>query len=415
MDKFTLWGSTDGFTDFIVQNTILKDKEVENKYLPESDASKPKQFHKLPTHIKNIQYLDSPDLIIELNGEPILSVEISREAGTGHNVFQRFARIAAAVENNVPCIYIYPEAAMVYRQGQGAKWDSINPLIFYAIERLSRIYPKAPALLYYYPSYYRDDKNSPLITAANKGLKLQQNKDVPIVDREMEEMFKCIDDIINYHISKKSTPITTEKSISDRISFMQEEYYAKGGEHKPTLSPISSTIEVPSQSIIDYISRVKEGMPKEGDGDYFDNTIWSSRKRTIIYKVDAKFRGDPYPGCLAALDYMLSRRGQTYEDRDFNLVIAWGEVNFDEESGVLDIIASKKKQSINVLFDEVKKNDIKQDVLTKSYAEIDFEQLPRYFMQLRFGSTFSKPKHIRVYSYFSDAILFPDGALWREG
>ena len=66
MDKFTLWGSTDGFTDFIVQNTILKDKEVENRYLPESDASKPKQFHKLPTHIKNIQYLDSPDLIIEL-------------------------------------------------------------------------------------------------------------------------------------------------------------------------------------------------------------------------------------------------------------------------------------------------------------------------------------------------------------
>ncbi|WP_431769974.1 hypothetical protein [Streptococcus gallolyticus] len=414
MDKFTLWGSTDGFTDFIVQNTLLQNEIVEKKYLPESDASKPKQFHKLPTHIKNIQYLDSPDLIIELNREPILSIEISREAGTGHNVFQRFARIAAAVENNVPCIYIYPEAAMIYRQGQGAKWDSINPLIFYAIERLSRIYPKAPALLYYYPSYYRDDRNSPKVTAANKGLKIQPSKDVPIVDREMEDMFDCINDIIKYHVSKKSTPITTEKSISDRISFMQQEYYAKGGVHNPKLSPISSTIEVPSKSVVDFISRVKEGMPQGAGFNYFDNTIWASRKRTIIYKVNAKFRADPYPGCLAALDYMLTRRGQTYEDRDFNLVIAWGDVHFDEDTGVLDIVAAKN-QTITDLFELVKRNDIKQDILTKSYEEIDFEQLPRYFMQLRFGSTFSKPKHVRVYSYFSDAILFPDGALWREG
>ena len=36
-------------------------------------------------------------------------------------------------------------------------------------------------------------------------------------------------------------------------------------------------------------------------------------------------------------------------------------------------------------------------------------------MQVRYGSTYSKVKHIRVYSYFSDAILFPDGALWRDG
>ena len=63
----------------------------------------------------------------------------------------------------------------------------------------------------------------------------------------------------------------------------------------------------------------------------------------------------------------------------------------------------------------VKVNALRQDTLTKDYSNIKFEELPRYFMQLRFGSTFSKPKEIRVYSYFSDALLFPDGALWREG
>lgn len=105
---------------------------------------------------------------------------------------------------------------------------------------------------------------------------------------------------------------------------------------------------------------------------------------------------------------------KTYEDRKANLVLAWGEVIYNEVTQRLDILPSKG-QTIKTLFEKVKNNDLKQDILTKQYDEIPFEQLPRYFMQLRFGSTYSKPKEIRVYSYFSDALLFPDGALWREG
>lgn len=414
MHKFTLWGSTDGFTEFIKKNTLLKNQNVEYRYLPESDASKPKTFHRLPTHIKNIQYLDSPDLIIELNGEPILTVEISREAGTGHNVFQRFARIAAAVENDVPCIYIYPEAVLVYRENSDkGKWDVINPLIFYALEKLSRIYANTPALMYYYPSSYNEPESNRNL--ANKGLKLQKNTDDPVVDSEMKEMFSCINEIIQYHIKGKRTPISAEKHVSNRLSFMQSEYIKKGGTYIPTASPISATIKVPSSSVIKYISSVKNGISQNKLQEYFNKTIWSDRKETIIYKVNSKFRGDPYPGCLAALDYILTRRGKTYEDREYNLVIAWGDVSYDEITNTLNIVSKKEKQSINTLFSEVKKNDIKQDILLSSYKEIEFEQLPRYFMQLRFGSTFSKPKHIRVYSYFADAILFFDGALWREG
>ncbi len=410
MNKFILWGSTDGFSEFIYKNTLLQNESsVDFRRLPESDISKPKDFHRLPTHIKNIQYLDSPDLIIELNGEPILSVEISREAGTGHNVFQRFARIAAAVENNVPCIYIYPEAVMVHRKKDGPKWDAINPLIFFALEKLSRIYANAPALLYYYPSFYRD-KGCTDLRILGKGLKQDiDDSDMPFIDTEMKEMFKCINEIISYRLENKNTPILSEKHIAERLSYMQKEYYSKGGEHKPQMSPISSTITVPSKSVIDYFSKVKEGIP---DG-YFQNTIWENRETTIIYAVNSKFRGDPYPGCLAALDYMLTRKGKTYEDRNYNLVIAWGDVNYDSSTKEL-IISQKKEQSIETLFNLVKKNDLKQDILTKKYSEIEFEQLPRYFMHLRFGSTFSKPKHIRVYSYFSDAILFSDGAVWRE-
>lgn len=408
MNNFTLWGSTDGFSKYIFNNTILKNGTCSFKYLPESDAGKPKLFHKLPTHIKNIQYLDSPDLIIELDNEPILSIEISREAGTGHNVFQRFARLAAAVENNVPSIYIYPEAALITRKNTGPKWDAINPLIFFAIEKLSRIYPQAPALLYYYPSYYRTNPNSKSITPANKGL--LSNIDVPVIDSEMGEMFDCINEILLHKIKGKKTNISTEPLVSKRTSFMHNEYYSKGGAVVPNNSPISSTIEVPSSAVLNYFSKVKKGIPSL---TYFDETIWTSRDKTIIYKINAKFRGDPYPGCIAALDYILTRTGLTFEDRSKNLVIAWGDVKYDSTKNELTISPSKN-QSINDLFDEVNKNDNQKNILSKNYASIPFEQLPRYFMQLRFGSTFSKPKHIRVYSYFSDAILFPDGAIWRE-
>ena len=87
-----------------------------------SDANNAKNLHSLPDHIKQILYLDAPDLIIELNSEPIFSIEVSTEAGTGHNAFQRFARLAASVENNVSAFYIYPEAVIIKRQNSDPKW-----------------------------------------------------------------------------------------------------------------------------------------------------------------------------------------------------------------------------------------------------------------------------------------------------
>ena len=50
----------------------------------------------------------------------------------------------------------------------------------------------------------------------------------------------------------------------------------------------------------------------------------------------------------------------------------------------------------------------------EKYKELKKEQIPRYYMQIRYGSTFSKNKSIRIFSTFADAILFKDGALWRD-
>ena len=198
---YRVWYSTEGFADYIINNTLLKTKcPVKNK-IYESDANNPKNFHTVPDHIRKILYLDAPDLIVEKNNEPIFSIEITKEAGTGHNAFQRFARIAAAVENKVPAFYIYPEAVIIQREGQNTRWDKINPLIFKALDAVMNLY-LVPALLYYFPSDFQLFSSNPLSSPnlTNKGLKLDNQpgyEDCPDSSSEsMKKLFDALNEVI---------------------------------------------------------------------------------------------------------------------------------------------------------------------------------------------------------------------------
>lgn len=72
-----------------------------------------------------------------------------------------------------------------------------------------------------------------------------------------------------------------------------------------------------------------------------------------------------------------------------------------------------EKSTIHDFVNAVKASEAK-NLLGKNYDQIPDYEISRYYMQVRYGSMFSKVKHIRVFSYFADAILFPDGALWRD-
>lgn len=415
--EFTIWYSSDSMANFVIDNTDLSNYKTTKKRLAESDASKPKDFHKVPDHLKQILYLDCPDIIVELDGDPIFSLEDSKEAGTGHNAFQRFARLAASAENNIPSFYIYPEAVVIHRSSSSTyKWDSLNPLIYKALNRLTDLY-ESPSLLYYYPSEYRNKKDataSVLKKLNNKGLKHNPNivdyPGCPSIDSSMSSMFIAINNLIRFVKDKgvKDGIISFSKSrcVSDQRDLLNADYAAKieSRDYKD-LSPASSCLKVPTQSIIDFIK-------KKTNIDVLDS-ILLKRDETYIYKIDAKFRGDPYPGALAALDYLLCREGDTFEDRKFNLVLAWGKVSY--YNGLLTVENTKGEgQSINAFVKDVKSCENK-NLLSKEYNQIEPKYLPRYFMQVRYGSMFSKSKHIRIYAYFSDAILFYDGVLWRDG
>ena len=92
--------------------------------------------------------------------------------------------------------------------------------------------------------------------------------------------------------------------------------------------------------------------------------------------------------------------------------MVWGRIEVDEINRTL-IIHDDNGSTIEDFFNDVKSCS-RNNLLVKDYADLDNKEIPRYFMQVRYGSTYSKVKHIRVYSYFADAVLFPDGSLWRD-
>lgn len=408
--NYRIWYSTESFADFIIANTDIKAKTFVKKKMYESDANNARNFHTMPDHIKKILYLDAPDLIVEIDHEPIFSVEVSTEAGTGHNVFQRFARLAASVENNVPSFYIYPEAVIITRQNAVSKWDRINPLIFKALDDVMSIY-NIPSLFYYFPSDYRihtDATISPNIL--QKGLKYDPNIDFsgsPLgTDAEMLSMFAVMNEIIavveNTGVIKGKSKLLSRRPIINRRAFMNQEFINKGG--TMTSSPLSAIEKIPTQFLLNYLSQFESVHYQVGE-------LLRSREETIIYKVNAQFRGDPYPGALAAIDYLMCREGKTFEERRYNLIMVWGALKIDHATQNITITSTKS--TINDFIASVQASENK-NILSKNYNEIANSEIPRYYMQVRYGSTYSKVKHIRVFSYFADAILFPDGALWRD-
>lgn len=416
-NMYRVWYSTESFADYIIDHTKLSqyDNVVKNQ-LYESDARNPAHFHAMPDHIRKILYLDAPDLIVEKDNEPIFSVEITTEAGTGHNTFQRFARLAASVENSVPAFYIYPEGAIITRRNSSPRWDVINPAIFQALEAIMSIYD-IPALLYYFPSDISEYLNNPAEAPhiAQKGLKF----DADIVkyagcpdssDDNMIKMFDAINEVIDsteaYGVSDGRQRLLRNITIREKRNIMQEHFYTKSnGRSVDDMSPLSAVQTIPTEYLLNYLSRYE-------DARYSIGELLRSREHTAIYQVNAHFRSDPYPGALAAVDYLKCREGKTFEDRRNNLILVFGKVEIDHENRTINVI-NEKNSSISDFFNDVKNSEL-HNLLTKNYDELENKDIPRYMMQVRYGSTYSKVKHIRVYSYFADAIIFPDGSLWRD-
>ena len=90
-----------------------------------------------PSMRKVLAY-DRPDIVLLHRMNPILVVEETKEVPTGHNVGQRFLRIAAAAQAGVPCLYYFPYAAMKHG-GDTAGPRYTNTRLFKALDAVTRL------------------------------------------------------------------------------------------------------------------------------------------------------------------------------------------------------------------------------------------------------------------------------------
>lgn len=112
--------------------------------------------------VSKVLIYDRPDIILSDDSKPILVIERTVEVPTGHNVGQRFARLAAAAEAKIPLVYFGPYMA---RKHGGATSGPryMNLRLFYALDVLADI-NKTPVTTINWPV----DKNCELVLGSAK-------------------------------------------------------------------------------------------------------------------------------------------------------------------------------------------------------------------------------------------------------
>lgn len=89
--------------------------------------------------LERVLLYDRPDIVLADGGQsPVLVVERTIEVPSGHNVGQRFARLVAAAEANVPVVYFGPYAARKHG-GDTAGPRYMNLRLFSALDHVAQV------------------------------------------------------------------------------------------------------------------------------------------------------------------------------------------------------------------------------------------------------------------------------------
>jgi len=233
---------------------------------------------------------DRPDIILLVDGQPKVVVEKTSEVPTGHNVGQRFARIANAVEEKVMFVYFFPFKAM--KHGTYANVCYVNARLFEAFKKMEEIHG-VPVLAINWPS----DANHELIRNGSQDTEIRQL----VVD--------LIQNRFDY------TKLNTVENIRQKTNIEYEERVKK----TPLYSKPPPSVEITKTTrYIDYLGGrfgTKLDMP---------NYILQ-RDETLVYRFNMTpkncRREDPYTGTQFIYDYIWCRNGPSPTDKYRNLVL----------------------------------------------------------------------------------------------
>ncbi|MEA3401285.1 MAG: hypothetical protein U9R79_08620 [Armatimonadota bacterium] len=378
--KFTIWfGEARAAAELVVDHTCLRHYHCDFAQIQDQTG----EFAQNPKLIQDILYLDKPDVIVTAGRpeEPIVGVEFSAEAPSGHDCFQRIPRVAASVEHGVPFAYLFPERKWVERQS-GGRWDQYNPLVFRVLLHISRFHG-VPALGFLWPG--DEQRGNP---AQGRLLCAPGGTCLPASDEpRVAQVWQFVDLAVQHYVDNEpfSKMVLTE-FYAQHEARMWGWYHERGGDTREW-SPLTSC---------DTISGLNDlrGWVREVAGTWIPRVPdhLHHRDESLIYHAGTTtFRSDPYAGSLIALDYLRCRNGPTRQHRFRNLVLHLPNVSIEEIVG--------KAQRF-----------YERDCPLHGDAE-DANLNRLYSLHLREGCRYTKQKEIRTFCAFADMIVFNDGVV----
>jgi hypothetical protein len=258
-----------------------------------------------PPAIERLLRYDRPDIIVTVDGKPRLVVEKTSEVPTGHNVGQRFARFANAVEEGVMVVFFLPFVAM--KHGRYAGVCYIPARLFMALETMERIHG-VPVLAVNWP--------------CNKTYELFRD------GSQDDNMRRLVEDLLeNDFVYCKCKVIDELRQIM------------RNTEAERTMKEPSTSEPPPSVKFVDTIQYAKV-LEKDFPADFaMVPSVFLDRKKTLVYELGMTpqncRREDPYTGTQFIYDYIWCRSGPNPSNKHTNLVLSvplvtkkrWNEAN----------------------------------------------------------------------------------------
>lgn len=250
-----------------------------------------------PGPIDQLLRYDRPDIIVTLHGVPKLVLEKTSEVPTGHNVTQRFGRLANAMEENVMAVYFLPFDAM--KHGLYSNRCKISARLFIALDKMENIHG-VPALAVEWPS----DKNQELIRDGS----------------EDESLRKLVDKLAvsNFNLDSAASEIS-------QIKAHMKWTFEKRLKEEPATAKFPNSVElIETREFVNRVKKISAGLVSKLPPHIF------KRNYTVVYELgmtpEKSRREDPYVGTQFLYDYMGCRNGPNPSDKFNNLVLSVSKV-----------------------------------------------------------------------------------------
>lgn len=257
-----------------------------------------------PPVVDNLIVYDRPDVILVRDGQPVVTIEKTREVPTGHNVGQRVARLVRSVELGIPTIKFFPFDAR--KHGAHSSMCNLNARLLLAFENMWQIH-STPMMAINWPS----DSHGELI--------------------EDESADKQLQELLAGYIKSGFNPLCNEfqQARTDQIAEYSSrcETYEAYGNPPPSLR-IEKTADILRELGISSSSLDAKNLFQKHESVIYEIGMTEEKCR----------REDPYTGTQFIYDYLYCRNGPEPRDKSRNLILyfpnirqqVWNEKNPDD-------------------------------------------------------------------------------------